>query len=202
MPGGFFDTEGYEGWDSYQRFTGMEGFPMVGEGPVGMLTSLFGGSMITGMMGGVNMMPMGLQGRDQNLYDRFRSQQFTQAHDDAVRRMAERDRVAYSNLFRGITNTVGVDYGQRQARGGDVLASGLVNMSPLLAQMAPNVLDAMSGYQGSAAVMTHYMMLAGRHRRDPLTGYLGQGADWIAGRPARGTEPEQVGIAGGVFDEL
>jgi hypothetical protein len=124
------------------------------------------------MMGQVGMTPLGI-GHDQNVYDRMMNQRFTLARLQAVQAAADLDRQGYNQAFRGLAAMTGTPWGSDQRHAANQLSSLLAAGAPALADMFPDLLDAMGGSRGSAAVMTSRVMDAGRYRIDPMTGLMG-----------------------------
>ena len=159
---------------AYQPFTGMEGIPQLGGGPVGLGAQMLLQNVLQSAMGNMGMAPTGVS--DQNLYDRLMHQRFTSMHQDFVRDLAARDRGNYMRTSMGIAAMTGTPWGAEQLRAAHSLSSGIIQASPILTEIAPNYLDEFGGQRGSAAVMAHYASLGGRHRIDPVTGYMGYGS--------------------------
>lgn len=159
----------------FQQFTGFEGMPSTGSGSVDaiaqMLLQMFGGQF----MGQYGLTPMGLS--DTNLLDRFERLRMQQMHDDMVAQMAQLDAAGYVQSARGLAALSGTPWGTPQINAANNLAQNLVQFTPLLTQVAPNLLDELSGGRGSAAVMADYMFRGSRYRLDPVTGDAGMTSD-------------------------
>ncbi len=170
---------------------GMEGMPLpFGSDPRMMLAGQFLlAPRVREMMGSSGYAPFGL-GHDQNIYDTYRKQQYTQAQARVVQEAALKDRDSMFRTFRGMSAMAGVGFGADQRRAANSLADIATIGSPMLAAMNPELLDQLGGSRGSAAVMAKRMMDAGRYRLDAATGRMGMGADGI-GR-----------MAGQIYDDL
>lgn len=159
--------------------TGLEGLPFMEQSGVGGLAAqLLAGPALQGMMGQQGMTPFGL-GHDQNVYDLLRRRQFTLLQQESMQQAAEKDRDGYMRTFRGLAAMTGTPWGSQQRQAARSLSDSAVQFSPILAQIAPDLLDQMGGMRGSAAVMAQRMSVGSRYRVDPLTGRMGYSADTI-----------------------
>ena len=174
---------------NYQPFYGSEGFPQFGGGAAGMLANIGMSIGAQGLMGPMNMMPMGIS--DRNMYDRMQQQRMTRAHDEMLRSVTQQDRRSMMATAKGMAALAGTQWTTEVQKGAESAVSGAEAALPLLAQMAPDALDAAMGQRGSAVGMAHQMFMGGRMRMDPVTG--GMASD----------SPERWGKkSGAVFDEL
>lgn len=153
---------------------GMEGVPLpMGSDPRFALAGQFLlAPRVRQMMASGGYAPMGL-GHDQNIYDTFKKQAYTQAQAQVVQAAAMHDRENMFKTFRGMSAMAGIGFGAEQRRAANSMADMATIASPMLAAMNPDLLDQMSGTRGSAAVMAKRMMDAGRYRLDPVSGRLG-----------------------------
>ena len=147
---------------------GFEGTPLGQHPLLGLLAQPFGQRL----MAGAGYAPFGL-GHDQNIYDILRVQQFTLQQREALQVAAQRDRDSYLRTFRGVSAMAGLPFGPEQRRAAQSLADTTAMAAPLMAMMAPDFLDQLGGLRGSATVLTHHLMDAGRYRLDPVTGRTG-----------------------------
>lgn len=160
------------------RRTGMEGVPFLGGGggPFGALVGLALAPQYQQMMGQVGMTPMGL-GHDQNIYDVMRAMQLTRMQMEAVKIASESDRAGYMKTMQGMAALTGTPFGSEQRLAASNLVSGLVAAGPMLTEIAPDLMDQLSGIKGSSAVLARRMIDAGRYRVDPISGRLGMSAE-------------------------
>ncbi len=160
---------------------GMEGMPMpFGADPRMALAGQFIlAPKMREMMGQSGFAPMGL-GHDQNVYDTYRKQQYTQMQQKVVMEAAARDRENVFRTFRGMSAMSGIGFGADQRRAANSLADMTTMAAPIMASMNPDLLDQLGGSRGSAAVMAKRMMDAGRYRMDPLSGRMGMSPDSVA----------------------
>ena len=159
--------------------SGYEGVPGMNQGGlIGMAMQALVAPQLGSLMGQYGYAPMGV-GHDRNTYDVMRNQQFTQAQQEAMRMASELDRDNYLQTFRGVAAMTGTPWGAQQQRASRQLADTATYMSPLLAEMFPEVLDQMGGMRGSATVMANRMMMGSRYRVDPITGRMGMSAQTV-----------------------
>lgn len=159
---------------NYQPDFGFGGTPLQGQNPL----LSFGLQQLAGnLMGRVGMAPMGLN--DRNVFDTLQNQRFFRMQQDLQRQAAELDRDSWQNTMRGIAHLTGTPWGAEQIQAARGISGAMAYAAPYLTQMAPEVMDEMSGYRGSAAVMAGRMMMAGRYRIDPVTGRMGQDANQV-----------------------
>jgi hypothetical protein len=169
-----------------RMMTGLEGMPYLAQHPLmAMLASPF----VMQAMGQAGMMPMGL-GHDQNVYDVLRQRQFFSQQRQAMANVSYLERENLMRAARGVFAMAGQPFGAEQRRFANVFAGGGAMAAPIIAQMAPDFLEAMGGMRGSPTVMASRMMAAGRYQLDPVTGQMGY-------------SPESMGrVAGQVFQDL
>lgn len=154
---------------------GFEGVPFLGENPMlGMIMQ----PILSQAMGGMGMSPMGLN--DRNAFDTLNNQRFFRQTQEIQRRMAESDRQNWMRTMRGVAYMTGTPWGADQMRAARGFADTAISMSPTFNMIAPEIVDEMAGYRGSAAVMAGRMMMAGRYRIDPVTGRMGQNPEHVA----------------------
>lgn len=163
----------------FQPTTGMEGIPFFGGGPMGTAAQVFLSPYVRQVMGNYSMAPMGL-GHDQNVYDALRRQQFTREYRDALRQTADAERGNYMRTFRGLAAISGTPWGAEQRRAAGSLADMAVSAAPILAEVAPELMDQLGGMRGSATVMASRMMMGGRYAIDPVTGRMGQSPETVS----------------------
>jgi hypothetical protein len=194
--------------------TGLEGIPGMSQpGLPGMMMQAFLAPRLQQMMGAQGFSSMGV-GHDMNVYDVMRQQQFTAAQHEAMRQASEMDRGNYLKTFRGLAAMSGTPWGAQQQRAARQLADSATFMSPMMAEMMPELLDEMGGMRGSATVLAQRMMLGGRYRLDPVSGRMGMTAesagqisrnvyqDLFAGNNLSQMQGMTAGQFGTLFDEL
>lgn len=140
------------------------------------------------MMGNNGWSMMGVN--DQNLMDRFQQNWQTRMHFGLMQDMAQYDRPA-------LVNAVGTGFAMMNrpfnddARSTADFASRMwPQMAPIMATMAPEMMDSMFGMRGSAAVFGAGVSMASRGRFDPISGAFGMG---------RGTASA---LGGSVWEEM
>lgn len=149
-------------------YSGMENVPFMSNlGTLGMFAS----PVLRGAMGGAGFAPFGMH--DVNVYDQMRDLQYSQAQMAAMANAARLDRENVFRTLRGVAAMSGTQFGAQQRRAAYGLADMTAYVAPAMAQMNPDMLDAMGGLRGSATLMTQRMMMAGRYRADPVTGLVG-----------------------------
>lgn len=177
-PGWFMDqlTPGYAplaGGRSWRQKTGMEGLPFMDQGgAMGLGAQTLFAPYLMGMMGSQGMMPFGV-GHDQNVYDIMRNYESARSRQALLQAAAQQDRQSYMEAMRGGAAMLGVPWGIQQRRAAGAVADFGVMATPLLAEIAPEMLDQLAGSRGSATVMAHRMMMGNRYRIDPVTGRMG-----------------------------
>lgn len=188
--------------------TGMEGMPLAGQmGPLG----LFAQPLLRSTMGQAGYAPFGMH--DVNAYDQIRDLQYSQAQAAAMAQAASHDRDNFVRTFRGMAAMTGTQFGAQQRRAAHSMADTATYVAPMLAQMNPDMLEAMGGLRGSSTVLAQRMMAAGRYRVDPVTGRPGmtaQSAGALAsdvysglyGDDYRAMHGLTAGQAGSLFHEL
>jgi len=148
-----------------------EGLPLPG-GPQGQLLSLTLGPMFQNMMSKAGLTGMGL-GHDQNIYDRFQTQQLQLQMQEQLRSAAQLDRASFMSTMRGAAALAGKPMGGQQRLAANRLADLVVSGAPNIAQAYPEILDQLGGSRGSATVMASRLANFGRYRIDPITGQMG-----------------------------
>lgn len=154
--------------------TGFEGLPFMSN----PMAAMFLQPMLGQVMASQGLAPMGLS--DQNVYDTMRARQFQMEQMRLLQMTAQMDSGNWVRTARGIAEMTGTPWGPDQMIAARALADAGSNATPMLAMMAPGLLDAMGGRRGSAAVMANQMFLGGRYRIDPVTGRMGLSADTTA----------------------
>lgn len=162
----------------HNMMLGFEGVPLLSQ--MGLPGMLLGQPMLRNMMGSVGMSPFGAI-NDMNVYDRMQNFNFTQTQNAAIMDAAKRDREAMMRTFRGFSVMTGTPFGAQQRRAAGSLADSAIMASPILTQMAPDLLDELGGLRGSAAVLAQRVVQAGRYRTDPVSGQLGMSAETAGG---------------------
>jgi hypothetical protein len=194
--------------------TGMEGVPFMNQpGMVGMGMQMMVAPQMQKMMGGYGMAPMGV-GHGQNIADTMRNQQFTQMQQQAMDQMKGQEQQGLMRAFRGMSAVSGTPFGVQQRRAAASLAESGASFAPIMAQMAPDLMDQLGGMRGSPTVMAYRMAQASRYRIDPVTGMMGQSADTVASQ-AKGMFREMyeggdiaqmrgisAGQLGGMYDSM
>ena len=155
-----------------------EGLPIPGGQQFAPLLMMALGPQFQGLMARSGMVGMGL-GHDQNVYDRIMAQNYQNQMQTQIRNASELDRSNYMQTMQGISSLFGVPFGGQQRLAANRLADLAVNYAPIMAQVAPELLDQLSGSRGSAAVLGQRIGNAGRYRLDPVTGRMGMSAESV-----------------------
>jgi len=153
---------------------GFEGTPLADNPLLGMILQ----PIVGNLMGKMGMAPMGLN--DRNVFDTLSNQRFYRQQQDVQRRMAATDQASWMMTLRGMAHVTGAPWGADQMRAARGMTDAAVHLAPTLNMLAPEIMDEMGGYRGSAAVMAARMMMAGRYRLDPVTGKMGQAPEQVA----------------------
>ena len=163
-----------------------------------MFAGAFGGNPLVGMAG--NMLGEALMGKvglfpgqlfqQQSFFDQVQAKRFYKDQSAAMGLAAEADKENYYNTLRGLARTMGnpLDTVQKQDAVRTLAGGFATHVTPLLAQFAPEFLEALSGPKGNAQVMTLGLQLGGMRARDPvtgLTGLSGQSSGMIAQQIAK-----------------
>lgn len=163
----------------FRPYTGFEGMEnMMPGGMLGQGAMMAVQPMLQQAMNQTGMFAAGM-GHSQNLYDVMRNAHFTRHHQEALRQASQMDKATFVGTFRGLAHATGTPFGLEQRRAAGALSGVMAQMAPMLAQMAPEFLESISGPMGSQTVMAHNMMLGGRYRVDPVTGRMGMSANTI-----------------------
>jgi hypothetical protein len=164
-------------WD-YQPFFGTEGMPQMGGG-LGFAVSTglgIGGQMAMAPLG---MMPMGMN--DTNLYDRIQRRELTQMHDSLMREAAKQGKESTIEVIKGGFALHGTPYGADQQKAAEASADQLSAFAPMLAMMAPQLMDELGGDRGRVEAMQEQMFRGAQFRIDPVSGQMGMSEDSMKG---------------------
>lgn len=185
-----------------------------GDSPMAMLVLQLLQPAITSMMGRQGMVP-GQFMPMQNPYDQFRAQRYYQGQQEAMQMAAQRDTETYMDIARGAARLAGIDQTDQWQQTTGTMIQDFTKISPMLAQMAPEIFEKMHGTRGSATLLAQSLHRAGQHAIDPVTGgigFSGQTAGSIAdeifalqfGRGANLAEMRGIGAgsAGMLYEQL
>lgn len=124
------------------------------------------------LMGQYSMSTMGFP--DQNMYDHMRHVRLTEMQGRAMSAAAQNDQANYMRIVRAGARMTGTPWDQDRIAAAEKMTGAFAeNITPMMAMMAPDALDAMNGVRGSAVVMAQKVFEGGRYRMDPLTGQMG-----------------------------
>ena len=156
-----------------QMRTGFENLPGFNSpGLMGFAMNAFVAPMMQQQMSRHGMIPGGLS--SQNMLDYMHNQQFQNQQQEMLRRVAgDTTQAGVVDFFRGAAEMTGREFGAPQRTAARQIGSMAATFAPILAQMFPEQLDAISGRKGSAVVMAHKMSNTNRFRVDPVTGLMG-----------------------------
>ena len=202
------------GSEPFRPYNAFEGVPLLGDASaLGLPANLLAGLYLPGMMGTLGMAPTVLL-HDRNMADVLESRRMTETYRASIAEAARADRQTNLRTLAGFAALTGTPFGASQRREAEALVDSLAPVTPFLAELAPNFLDELGGVRGSAAVMARSFALAGRYRRDPVTGRLGMegsapgklAAQVFGGLYDQGDPAALMGLSagrlGGLFDEL
>lgn len=139
------------------------------------------GQMGAGYFGGqfaeqYGMSPMGLN-TYRNLFDRIRHKNLTEANERVLAAASTQSAEHFYKTMRGTvagTNATGmthVDLNNPEVeKSMRAVSENVAKFSPILAQVAPEVLDSIYGLRGSQEAMSTQLFMGGQHRFDPVTG--------------------------------
>lgn len=167
-----------------QLHTGFEGLPFFQRHP---MLGMLGQSLLTNVMGGQGMMPMGLH--EMNAADIYRHRQFHAAQHQVMQQGAQLHREQYIASRRGWATANGHAWTPDMQRRAEVEA-GAASAVAMGGAMTGNaaIADAAAAIGGSPAgnfaLMGQQVAQMGRYRIDPVTGRLGMSADSAAAMSA------------------
>lgn len=147
--------------------TGMQGFS-------GLALQLLG-MQLQGMMSQHGMLPAQFMPM-QTLYDQQRAATFFQGQQQAMQFAAKADQHTYQDILHGWSNMTGSRWDERAQQTAATMAKDFSALTPIFAQLFPELVDAVHGSRGSAVVMAQRMHRAGQHAIDPITGRVGLSA--------------------------
>ena len=156
-----------------QMRTGFENLPGFNSpGLMGFAMNSFVAPMMQQQMSRQGMIPGGLS--SQNMLDYTQNQQFQTQQQEMLRRVAgDTTQAGVVDFFRGGAEMTGREFDAPQRAAARQIGATAATFAPLLAQIMPEQLDAMSGRRGSAVVMAQKMSNTNRFRVDPVTGLMG-----------------------------
>lgn len=182
-------------------------------GAGGMMTQMFMQPLLQNMLG-----PRYAPGQfspQGNLYDFYQQQQQFQSMQRAIKSAGEVDQGTYMKYAQGMSALMGHRFTDDRARSARIMAQDISAVTPMLAQMMPEVLDRLHGSRGSAQVMAQSLFAGGRYMIDPITGRQGMSSDSVTAITDRargmfwgpGSDPNQfngmsAGRVGMMVDEL
>lgn len=180
FPGSPFGPQAASGGNAFMNYVAQQGgsplFPgyqsqgvpggmIPGLGPLNMFTM----GPIQQMFQSQGMIPGGFMG-SQNLYDQYLAQQRMTVANQAISQGAQQDQPHLAQQMMGLGRMMGMPMGLQQQATVRQMAGNITPFMPLLAQLAPDLLDQMMGSRGSAAVLARGLTAGGRHAIDPFTG--------------------------------
>lgn len=135
------------------------------------LVAAFGPPVLQSLMGGSGMSPFGFSG--QNAYSTMLARQYESQQGKLMAEMAAREQANYFRTLQGMAALSGTPFGHEQRLAAQNISSVFASASPVLAALAPDLLDQLSGSRGSSLVMANQFMAGSRYRLDPTTGSIG-----------------------------
>ena len=150
-----------------------------------------------------------------NLYEQMRRRSAFEMQQEVIRGASALDRGTYEQMLKGFSNITGTAFGVREQEAAQTMAKDLSSIMPMLAQVAPDMVDRLHGSRGSAVVMAQRMTRGAQMMMDPSTGQMGLSKESMKsltenvfenmfGKNADISEMRGVtaGQAGGMFDEM
>ena len=116
-----------------------------------------------------------------NLFDQAQGYEFQQLQTRVQQYGAGLDQSSLNRTFRGLAQITGTPFGLEQARAADRFSGLISGVTPLLAPIAPDLVEQFYGPQGSAAVLAQNLALQSRYRPDLATGRYGLSPDTVEG---------------------
>ena len=150
-----------------------------------------------------------------NLYEQMRRRSAFEMQQEVVRGASALDRGTYEQMLKGFSNITGTAFGVREQEAAQIMAKDLSSIMPMLAQVAPDMVDRLHGSRGSAVVMAQRMTRGAQMMMDPSTGQMGLSKESMKsltenvfenmfGKNADISQMRGItaGQAGGMFDEM
>lgn len=150
-----------------------------------------------------------------NLYEQMRRRSAFEMQQEVVRGASALDRGTYEQMLKGFSNITGTAFGVREQEAAQTMAKDLSSIMPMLAQVAPDMVDRLHGSRGSAVVMAQRMTRGAQMMMDPSTGQMGLSKESMKsltenifenmfGKNADISQMRGItaGQAGGMFDEM
>lgn len=197
-----------------------QGYDLSGVPGLNGAPGMIGGMLLQGVMPrllGPNFLP-GQFRPTQNLYDHYAATQYYTQQHEAISLASQSQRAIESRFrtVRGIDRLMGNEYRtQGQVDQAYRTAGDLGGLTAIAASVAPDLLDAISGKEGSPETFARGIFEASRYRFDPATGVYGSIRGPVAAQLSGeafnllyGREPgsrnlaNQFGIKGGRAGEL
>jgi hypothetical protein len=144
------------------------GFGVGGNPLLGMIAEMLSGKVAqaTGLLPG-QFFPT------QNLADQLQAREYNQDKQRAMMAASQVDRTLYTQMFRTTAERFGQPFGAEQLRAANTLSGDIAAGVGMFGAMAPELVDALHGSRGSAAIMAMSLMRGGRTMVDPITGLTG-----------------------------
>lgn len=181
-----------------------------GLGPANMIMQ----PMLQSAMGQMGMVPGDFMGQ-QNVYDVMRAQAYQrQQMANMAAAMQAADTQTWLATTEGAMRAAGQPFGLDQKAAFGQTYRAMAPYMAMLGQVAPDIVDALHGSRGSAAVMTQNMARGMQYRLDSVTGMPGMSAkdaeqlstiirEQLYGTDAQVAQMRGVGMGqlGSIFDE-
>lgn len=146
-------------------------FMQLGPGS-GLAAMMFLQPLLSRAYGNVGMIPAQFQPM-QSLYEQFRTKQYWESRQRAMREASVADRQTYVEMMRGLAQIGGAEFGVEQEAAANAMAGDISAMAPFFSMFAPGLMDQLHGLRGSALVMAGQVHDGGRFAVDPVTGRTG-----------------------------
>jgi hypothetical protein len=143
-------------------------------GGIGMAGNMLADAYLGPMFQRAGMMPMG---NAATFLQAQREHQFRNMQSAVASNVAGQDAAGIYNTIRGAAAVAGQPFDAAQRNQARMLASQIASAGPMLGMVAPGLLDAITGPQGSVQAFAGQMMEANRYAIDPLTGRVGFGTE-------------------------
>lgn len=140
----------------------------------GIMAGMVGNTMLSNAMQRQGVLPYGNAGSYMQAY---RTREHLQMRQAVSNQIASKDAESFYRTFRGAAALSGQPFNAEQRRAARSVSETMANFGPMLAGLAPDLMDAMAGERGSIQVLANQLTEANRYRIDPTTGRMGYSAE-------------------------
>jgi hypothetical protein len=136
----------------------------------GVLAGIVGNEYMNRTLAGQGLIPMGNAGSYRQAQQ---TRQYSAMQQRVHQQLATQDADSIYRTLRGGAALAGMPFNEQQRAAAQALSQDIASFSPVLARMAPGLLDDLAGEKGSVLALSTQMMEANRYRVDPRTGRMG-----------------------------